>query len=867
MKKSHAKEYLSEYTTGKAGWLIALVDRVISANGEPTEQEKEQLFGSLLKENNLESDYSYTPLSEQDLERESNIGEASVSKLTFKKITHVAGVNALMDNQSINFSDSCTVIYGLNGTGKSGYFRVINEITGATKEKDILGNIYTDNKNMKVNIEYFLGDTTHSTTWDNGQRAIVPFTQAKVFDSDYLPIFLNEKESSVNIEPLGLYLFKATTGVIDEFKGKLQNKAEHYKWKVPYIYPLIEGSKSQDLVAILSKNSLSAEDIQCLKKKGVFTATNKGRLGKLTEQKSAIEKDNSSDKVTVLTREISDINNLLSHLNDTKQQINSRIDKVKPAIEHYQSKKKKRDERVKEFEALKNIPEQNSEEWQAFIDSAVEYENQIDKSEFNSDEVCIYCHQPLQEQALNLVKTYSKYLEDQSQREFTDSTQLLDNINTALGNISTDYEFLDDLVRILKTSNNQLKEEVDKYLKSAKEKTQELKGKVKNQDNSKNIFSFDVLDEITSRLNKLIKERQGTIKNLQSSDQERAKKLEKIQRIIDNLSDKKLLSEWLDKVAEHFQFKKLKEKYSGVAETLNTREVTTIASKAYDELLTETIREAFQEELKDLGKDLNVAIRKTKASKGGIRTRLEMKGNNVGKILSEGEQKAVALALFISEIKCQDESFPVIFDDPVTSLDHKIAHALAKKLLLLSKDKQVIIFTHNKLFFNSLIYWSKHLKETDDSKSHHVCKNYSASGCDGTGRHVLTYELQKFSKLETGKVHEAQILSLRYYLDKAKQQIASNEEASQVAASLKSAIEHFIDEKVLLTGLMKDREDSQNMPWKKLSLLQSKNKLLEKLKSHWGNISSRGTHLSYSSSENPLSTEELQEIVNFLEDN
>lgn len=867
--KIHAKEYLKEYAIGKAEWVITLIEKVILANDRLTEKEKEQLFIQLLKENNL-TDGSPIQLNGKNSESEVNPDneESTGSRLTFKNITHVGGVNALMGNQSIDFSDSCTIIFGLNGTGKSGYFRVINEITGAKREKDILGNIYTDDQDIEVSIEYLLDTTAHSMTWDNSQRAIPPFTQAEVFDSDHLPIFLNEKESTVNIEPLGLHLFKATTDIIDEFKEKLQGKAKHYRQQAPDISLLVQVLKSQNLVSVLNKNNLTKEDEKYIKKKGVFTATDKKRLEKFTAQKSTLEKSNSSDKIIVLTREKDDIKNLLNHLNNIKQQISNHVDKVKPTIEKCQAKKNRRDERVKEFEALNNIPKQNSEEWQAFVDSAVEYEKQIDKSEFNSDEFCIYCHQPFKTQeALNLVKTYSKYLEDQSQREFTMSVQSLNVINDALGNISTDYKFPYGLSLILNSTNSQLTEKTNQYLKSAINTVQELREKINNQDISENTFETDNFDEIASQINGLIEGRISTINNLRASNQDKAKKIQKLQEIIDKLSDKKLLSEWLNKVQENFKANKLSGKYSVVAEKINTAGVTKLASTAHDELLTETIRSAFQDELQGLGKTLAVSINKTRADKGRIRTRLEIEGNNVGDILSEGEQKAVALALFIAEVRCQDKNFPVVFDDPVTSLDHKIAHELAKKLLLLSKDKQVIIFTHNKLFFNSLIHWSKHLKESDNSKSYHVCKNYSASGCDGVGKHVLTYELQKLGKLETGKVHQAQILSLSYHLNKAKQQIASNEEVSQVSASLKSAIEYFIDKNILLIGSMKERIDKDNIPWEQLGKLESKSEILKQLKTHWDKLSSRGTHLSYSSTENPLNTEELQEIVDFLEQN
>ena len=90
---------------------------------------------------------------------------------------------------------------------------------------------------------------------------------------------------------------------------------------------------------------------------------------------------------------------------------------------------------------------------------------------------------------------------------------------------------------------------------------------------------------------------------------------------------------------------------------------------------------------------------------------MKLIGNNsVIEILSEGEQKAVALAMFFAEI--QDDNYPIILDDPVTSLDHEIAGMLSKRLLVFSN--QVIVFCHNRLFLDGF----------ETSKNNHVCKNF-----------------------------------------------------------------------------------------------------------------------------------------------
>src|SRR5206468_1440417 len=63
-------------------------------------------------------------------------------------------------------------------------------------------------------------------------------------------------------------------------------------------------------------------------------------------------------------------------------------------------------------------------------------------------------------------------------------------------------------------------------------------------------------------------------------------------------------------------------------------------------------------------------------------------------ILSEGEQKALALADFLAEVTAVPSSAPVVFDDPITSMDYRRIHEVCERIVTLSADHQVMVFTH-----------------------------------------------------------------------------------------------------------------------------------------------------------------------------
>jgi hypothetical protein len=71
--------------------------------------------------------------------------------------------------------------------------------------------------------------------------------------------------------------------------------------------------------------------------------------------------------------------------------------------------------------------------------------------------------------------------------------------------------------------------------------------------------------------------------------------------------------------------------------------------------------------------------------------------------LSEGEQKAVALADFLAESRLRTSSSPIAFDDPVNSLDYKRIRYVASRLAELSNDRQIIVFTHNIWFATEIL--------------------------------------------------------------------------------------------------------------------------------------------------------------------
>jgi energy-coupling factor transporter ATP-binding protein EcfA2 len=70
----------------------------------------------------------------------------------------------------------------------------------------------------------------------------------------------------------------------------------------------------------------------------------------------------------------------------------------------------------------------------------------------------------------------------------------------------------------------------------------------------------------------------------------------------------------------------------------------------------------------------------------------------VGDIASEGEHCCIALAAFLAELSQASHRSALVFDDPVSSLDHKRRAAIAARLIAEAKIRQVLVFTHDLAF-------------------------------------------------------------------------------------------------------------------------------------------------------------------------
>ena len=117
MNKNHAKDYLIEYANSLTNkdWLKCLIIEAINTNGNISQEKLDEIYLNLTKNQEI----SVPTIDNRGTQTDS---------ILLHSLKHISGINALANDQTITFSPDVTILHGMNGAGKSSYFRILNKV-------------------------------------------------------------------------------------------------------------------------------------------------------------------------------------------------------------------------------------------------------------------------------------------------------------------------------------------------------------------------------------------------------------------------------------------------------------------------------------------------------------------------------------------------------------------------------------------------------------------------------------------------------------------------------------------------------------------------------------------------------------------
>jgi len=222
-----ADDYLREFATQTDEvWLSSLINRVLDTHKVPGTAVLNGTYNEFLAINGLSSAKTQA-LPADNPEVSPRNASAEINGFSLKSLVHERGVNALVNGATIPFHPKLTVIYGQNGTGKSGFVRILKKVAGSRTLEDVWQNVRkarTRNQ-CSARIVYESAGMENICQW-TGQTGIAPLTESAIFDGKCVPIYLT-KNLDFSYQPYGFELFEMVSQSLQELQQRLTSDVQN----------------------------------------------------------------------------------------------------------------------------------------------------------------------------------------------------------------------------------------------------------------------------------------------------------------------------------------------------------------------------------------------------------------------------------------------------------------------------------------------------------------------------------------------------------------------------------------------------------------------------------------------------------------
>jgi energy-coupling factor transporter ATP-binding protein EcfA2 len=623
-----------------------------------------------------------------------------------KKIVEVKNfrdINALSGDCSVKFGPNLTLVYGSNGSGKSGVGRLLCNACFSRGEREILPNVkdiseadtearatfvMDDGMGNVIELEYSLGD-------DNDN-----LKHFSVFDSESVLIHLDQS-NKVNFTPAQIKIFDTVAITISKLEEKLTNEKNIRKKDNPFQVMFLDDATTSTAIFCKSINGTTkvSEFLAHANFDSKVDVEKMDALQKQIDDKKKLDITKKKAQLSTDRQNLGALKALLQRVLDRFTE--ARTNEINQLINEIIKKRKVVESlSVKSFDdgLLKTV---GSTGWKELIGAArTLYE--AEKVANGDVELahCMLCHQKLTKGAGTLFQKYWQFLESKAESELIELTRKQSALLQDLRSTKTMYpKFLatDAGVKVLSEDNAT-------YLAQLKVQFTTLE---------------KILDHWTGDIEKLKEVERGTIPiiDLAKIDTFISAKMTEESKLVDPTADiAKLTAQWnalrhkkdvtavKDAGLEYIIFLAWLIKISSVNFGGIKMATTKKRTESFLVGVAQDYKGVFNQELAKLGCDFNLVMHTSGEQGKTVKEyRLDFAEDyNPSQILSEGEQNACSIADFLTEIQLDKKNCGIIFDDPVTSLDHERKDKIAQRLAIEAGQRQVVVLTHDIVFMSQL---------------------------------------------------------------------------------------------------------------------------------------------------------------------
>jgi energy-coupling factor transporter ATP-binding protein EcfA2 len=600
----------------------------------------------------------------------------------------VANVNRLAENQELTFApDGLTVVYGNNGSGKSGYARILQSMVRARHRADILPNVFAESQGKQSGeVTFLIGETEHTSPL--GSTPDPALGRVALYDEHCGDTYLNS-EAEISYRPSAVQLLddlsKVTAGVRRVIDGWKTEKG------TPGPLPVVveQGSAATFLRALTPKTT----------DEEITTATS---CPQDIDQKL---KDQVDEVARLRTVDPAQEKHKLIHTADALDLVSTHLSGLDrafgPAVHEKLNGLRKSAKEAQEAADAASMTTFGNEPlagigspvWKALWQAAERYslvvypEHKFPHADDGA--VCVLCQQSLDGGGAARLKQFHEFISDTTAKDAEAAQKELEAFLATLGRQPVESQAVAVAIAVIEQSKPGFATRVQSLL-------DRFRARQAAMSSDKNPADASISGEIAALAvhAKGLRDQAGSI---EGADFDR--RLAQAQAEENQLRDQIMMRDGKHQIeSERARLSTLAELNDKFSET-NTRAITDKVGELTKKYVTEEALARFTRETDRLSLE-GVTFRATKSRHGmGLLHKADFLnaqvGTLLGSVLSEGEQTALGFAGFLTEAHFDTSNSALVFDDPVCSLDHMRREVVANRIIDLAAARQVIVFTHD----------------------------------------------------------------------------------------------------------------------------------------------------------------------------
>ncbi len=619
--------------------------------------------------------------------------EGGDEPMLVKSLSDLRAVNKIHDGQEIGFEEGLNVVYGGNGAGKTGYSRVLKHAGRTLRPESVLANVTSfGSEGPSATVNIVVGGKPQAVQLDLEQPGPAMLGRICIADSDSDDRYLTS-ETEVDYVPASLASVSRLADSLKVIDTELKEMLADVEPPELDLRPYTEGT---EVFRLLNGLDARTPDDLIVALSTLNEAEHKQRK-QLRKQRAAMEASEAPKLRATAQREADSAEALKADLTEVADQLSQ------PNIEELQARRTGVHEfteaaelAAKEF-ASEPLGGVGTEPWRSLWQTAVDFAAHLEQSLPPDHEPgqCPLCMQDLEPAARERLQRFDQFVRNDLNSKLRRAKDELAQGLDALPEIETKFARHQEAIERLGAEPGETGALVRAWLASA----EKLVAGLRNAGG--NIAAG--IDPPPERIDEWIAARRKEVGDYAAlEDAEEAKR---VRSELAEFDDRGLLGERREEILDRLAAARRVEKLEAARKKLDKAGASRKVTELSRELIQANLQGALNRQLEALGfKGLEIEA-KSKSPGGTPKILLRFKTVDdvpLKSVLSKGEQRRLALAMFLAEMEVISDPSPVVFDDPVSSIDQEGRRHIARTLLRLAEQRQVIVFTHELSFVYEL---------------------------------------------------------------------------------------------------------------------------------------------------------------------